>query len=83
MARSKRDKGDAGSSGAAILNNAVVIIRGRGGIRKGLIGESGGMGEYGNCMEWGDVGEVVGILCNGTTGWIRRRGAVRKFVVGV
>ena len=48
-----------------------------------MIGESGGMGEYGNCMEWGDVGEVVGILCNGTTGWIRRRGAVREFVVDV
>jgi hypothetical protein len=48
-----------------------------------LIGESGDMGEYGNRMERGDVGEFVGIVEHGATGWIRRRGAVREFVVAV
>ena len=48
-----------------------------------MIGESGEMGEYGNRMERGDIGEFVGIVEHGATGWIRRRGAVRELVVAV
>lgn len=48
-----------------------------------MIGESGEMGEYGNRMERGDIGEFVGIVEHGATGWIRRCGVVCEFVVAV
>ena len=48
-----------------------------------MIGESGEMGEYGNRMERGDIGEFVDIVEHGATGWIRRRGVACEFVVAV